>query len=139
MRKILLLIIAILLLFSCSSKSGIEEKLPIPKEFKPSYKIVSDERLDYKWDGLDIMRKSYRITVPKCTNEEIKNNCRHLAIKTYQSGVYNVSIFVYNNRSEVNGQYTVALYEFCPYGDWGRTNEMYSARLKDYGENFRTR
>ena len=131
--------VVILILFGCSSKPGIEEKLPIPKDFAPTYKIITDERLDYEWDGLDIMRRSYRITMPKSSYNEIKDNCRYLAIKTYNNGVHNVSIFVYNDASETNGAYTVAMYEFCPYGDWDRTNEMYSAKLQDYGENFKIR
>lgn len=133
------ILFSIITILGCSHRPGIEEKLPIPKDFTPTYKIITDERLDYEWDGLDIMRRSYRITLPKSSYDEIKNNCRALAIKTYKDGVYNVSIFVYNDASETNNAYTVAMYEFCPYGDWSRTNEMYSTKLQDFRENFKTR
>lgn len=135
MRNILSTLFFVAILMACSNGPGIREKLPIPDDFKHSYKIVSKDRIDYKWDGLDIMRMSYRIVA----HENILYNCRHLAVKTYESGVHNISILVYNDESETNGAYTVALYEFCPHGDWSRTNESYSTILEDYEENFRMR
>ncbi|WP_373837057.1 hypothetical protein [Bacteroides heparinolyticus] len=139
MRNILSTLFFVAILMACSSGPGIREKLPIPDDFNPSYKIASKDRIDYEWDGLDIMRISYRIVIPKLRYEDIRYNCRHLTVKTYESGIHNVSILAYSDESEMNGPYTVALYEFCPYGDWGRTNEMYATPLKDYGENFQLR
>lgn len=137
MRKTFLMLAIILIFIGCGNGNGVEEKIPIPEKFMPSYKIVTAERIDYEWDGLDIFRKSYRIVLPeKMTFEEIKNNCRYLTVKTYNEGVSNVSIFVYRDVNETNGSYTVAMYEFCPFGDWNRTNEMYEARLDNYEENF---
>lgn len=139
MRKIFFLI-TLISLIGCGGVS-IEDKLPLPDDFEPSYQIVKKEDISYKYDGLDIFRYSYRIIVPSYLSEKnIKNNCRHL-VRTEQqhTAARNVSIFVYYNASEITGSYTVAMYEFCPYGDWSRTDETYSTITENYEENFKTR
>lgn len=116
--------------------TSFERKFPIPNNFSPVYKDISFEDLSYMYDGSKIDRHQYRIILPRgLSNEEIKANMRHLAMQKYkQLGVKNLSIFAYRDKSEINGAYTAALYELCPYGKWEQTNVMCSD--ESYEENF---
>lgn len=100
-----------------------EEKFPIPDDFTPAYQVISFEDLSYMYGGNNIDRHQYRITLPRgLSDDEIKSNMRHLAMQKYeQTGVKNLSILAYRDKSEINGAYTAALYELCPYGKWEQT------------------
>lgn len=116
--------------------SSFKEKFPISNDFKPVYQIASFEDLSYMDGGNKINRHQYRIVLPKgLSNDEIKLNMRHLAMQKYaQIGVKNLSILAYRDKNEINGAYTAALYELCPYGKWEQTNVTCSD--ESYEENF---
>lgn len=113
-----------------------ERKFPSPDDFTPIYQIVSFEDLSYMYGGNKIDRHQYRIILPRgLSNDEIKLNMRHLAMRKYkQLGVKNLSILAYRDKSEINGAYTAALYELCPYGKWEQTNVKCSD--ESYEEKF---
>lgn len=119
-----------------AESSSFEEKFPIPNDFSPVYKDISFEDLSYIYGGNKIDRHQYRIILPRgLSNHEIKSNMRHLAMHKYkQLGVKNLSILAYKDKSEINGAYTAALYELCPYGKWEQTNVKCSN--ESYEENF---
>lgn len=116
--------------------SSFKEKFPIPNDFTPVYQIASFEDLSYMYGGHKIDRHQYRIILPRGLSEEdIKLNMRHLAMQKHaQIGVKNLSILAYRDKNEINGAYTAALYELCPYGKWEQTNVKFSE--ESYEENF---
>ena len=137
MKKVLLLFVLIVTTLFSSCSSRMEKKLPIPEDFTPNYEIVSQDDIQYKSDGYDIFRYSFRIILPEgLTEKEIKYNFRKIVLDTYEeTNIKNISIFAYLDIVEANGPYTIAMYEFCPYGDWSRTDECYSTPTESYEEN----
>lgn len=123
MKKILYLSLLLFIVISCDNNT-FEKQFPISDTFIPAYQIASLEDLSFGSGNDEILRHQYRIILPRgLSEEEIKSNMRHLAMQKYkQLGVKNISILAYRDKSEVNGTYTAALYELCPYGKWEQTN-----------------
>lgn len=130
MKKILLLIACVAMLVGCGKT--VKEVIPIPASFSPVYSLISKD--DISTDDAQMLR--VKVTLPKHLSEaEIIENFRSFVIDNYdKTGIRNVAIFAYNNEAEANGSYTIAMYEFCPYGDWSRTNE--SVTNDKYAENY---
>lgn len=137
-----LLLLFLFLCLSCGGP-GVDECLPLPDNFEKLYTIIEERDISYKSGDYKIFRYAYKIVVPPynyVTSEHIKNNCRHLVREIHKKkGVRNISVLVYNSESEKNDPYTVALYEFCPYGDWGRTDEDYQTKNEQYAEHLKMR
>lgn len=128
----------LLALISCKGVS-VEDRLPIPDNFKPQYSQEKEVDLTYISQGTKIGRTCFWITTDLLSADDIKNNCRYIVRKTHKStGIRNVSIFIYRNSLDIaDGRtYTVAKYEFCPFGDWGRTDESISTSNEEYDEDF---
>lgn len=129
--KNLILSLACFILVGC--EKNIRDIIPVSSSFEPSYSVV--ENTDISINSAQMLR--VKIILPKQLSEtEIIDNCRSFVISNYDiTGIRNVTMFAYNNESEINGPYTIGIYEFCPYGDWNRTNE--DVKNDAYRENYK--
>lgn len=113
----------------------IEDLIIIPESFNPVFKIAKTEDLSYFDKGIKIKRIQQRILIPKgLSKDDVINNLRKSALDLYkEEPLRAISILAYYNKNEINKSYTIAMYEFCPFGDWEIANS--NVRLQDYKEN----
>lgn len=113
--------------------------IKIPTNFISKFEIVSTEDISYKEKDILIKRIQQKITLPSNLSEdEVKDNLRKVAVGIYnQYECKNISIFAYSDKNNINCAYTIAMYEFCPYGDWSLTNKEVS--ITEYKENVEIR
>lgn len=144
MKNIIFLAV-ILFCFSCNSNNksstkqqkatpnkeiSIEQSIPVFPSFTPTYKIIEIRDLSYA----DIIRKEVRVSLPRNLNkDDILFNFRVISTEEYNKNKFNaITVFAFHENESVNQAYTVAMYEFCPYGDWSRSDKK--VPLSEYGE-----
>lgn len=120
-----------------SEENNIENAITFFSESTtPSYRIAKHENLDIKINGDIVKRVQLRIILPKDLSiEEVVDNFRFAALDFNKEINYNaISIMAYYNENEINGQYTIGMYELCPYGNWSRSTEK--ASIEKYKESY---
>lgn len=89
---------------------------------KPPYAVVAKEDVSHAL----ATRLVYRVVVPPDSGaEEIQRAAEHLIKEVAETRPVNaIGVFVYDDRRDVDGLYTLAMAEWAPQGDWGSAAEV---------------
>lgn len=99
--------------------------LRFPADFKPDYKVVSSDRMDYA----NVPRLVLRATIPEgLSREALRMNIEHLLATAWQQQKIDgvtlgaISVFGYREGDDTSGSYTAAMGEFAPGGEWQKAD-----------------
>jgi hypothetical protein len=100
---------------------------PKPTTTVPQYTIVETEDVSYA----NIVRKSYRVRVPKQLTEAELTALSHKIVRqvTARERIKALMIFYYLPESDATGAYTAGRATWAPDGDWGKTDTYLAPKL----------
>lgn len=98
----------------------------IPSDFKPLYKLLSDENIDMSptWT-----RRNVRIVVPSgLSSNDVEANTRAAAKAAYNKDDHPnaITVFAYKPNTDPHSVYTAGRLVWAPGGDWMRAGESVS-------------
>ena len=130
MKTILIITLVSIITISC-----ITTKQSTPQQTTTvSYKIVSEEDLSFVEDNRMVKRTQCKVLIDRNSNkQELKSISKeiieNLISKKYQNAV---TILYYLPNTNINGGYTAGMVDWAPFGDWGKSNEVWTG---DYSKH----
>lgn len=124
MKTILIITLVSIITISC-----VTTKQSTPQQTTTvSYKIVSEEDLSFVEDNRMVKRTQCKVLIDRNSNEQelksiSKEIIENLISKEYQNAV---TILYYLPNTNTNGGYTAGMVDWAPYGDWGKSNEVWT-------------